>query len=224
MSSRPARDRPWDSGFRWMKTCWRVALCHRKKGLPSWARRSRKSTDLAATSSSKVFMRSMVSGPSSVAGPPAVQETMPRGLNFVWNSGIGGAIRVLQVLVGVQVVEVAPELVEAVPAGQVLVQVAQVVLAELGRGVALGLEDLGERDVLGLEPGRGARGADRRQPGAHRQLAGDEGRAPRGAARLGVEGAEPQPFAADAVDVGCRHAHDCRCRRTRRSSSRCRRP
>ena len=121
---------------------------------------------------------------------------------------VGGAIRVLQVLVGVEVVEVAPELVEAVPAGQVLVEVAQVVLAVLGGGVALGLEDFGERDVLGLEAGRGAGGAHRGQPGTHRELAGDEGRTPRGAARLGVEGTEPQPLFADAVDVGGRDTHD----------------
>ncbi len=42
-------------------------------------------------------------------------------------------VRILRLLLGVQVVEVAVELVEAANRGQVLVQVAQMVLAELGR-------------------------------------------------------------------------------------------
>jgi hypothetical protein len=52
---------------------------------------------------------------------------------------IGRAVGVLEILVGVQVIEIAEELVEAVVAGQMLVEVAEMVLAELRRGVALRL-------------------------------------------------------------------------------------
>jgi hypothetical protein len=50
------------------------------------------------------------------------------------------------------VIEVAVELVEAVDGRQELVAVAQVVLANLGRHVALRLEQLGECRILRLEP------------------------------------------------------------------------
>ena len=46
-------------------------------------------------------------------------------------------VLVLRLLLGVEVVEVAEELVEAVHGGQELVAVAEVVLAELAGGVAL---------------------------------------------------------------------------------------
>ena len=153
-------------------------------------------------------MRLTVSGPSSFVGPSAVPETMPRGSNFLRNSGFGRPVRVFEILVAVEVVEVAPELVEAVPVRQMLFEIAEVVLAELRGRVAPRLEDLGERDVFLLQAGRRARRADRRQAGAHRQLAGDERRAPGGAARLRVERREAQAFPADAVDVGRLHAHD----------------
>jgi hypothetical protein len=57
--------------------------------------------------------------------------------------GVLGVVVGLRLLFGVEVVEVAEELVEAVRRGQVLVLVAQVVLAELPRGVALLLEQVG---------------------------------------------------------------------------------
>ena len=61
-----------------------------------------------------------------------------------------GVVRVLGLLLRVQVVEVAEELVEAVRRRQVLVAVAEVVLAELAGRVAERLEQLGDRRVLGL--------------------------------------------------------------------------
>ena len=50
----------------------------------------------------------------------------------------------LRLLLGVQVVEVAEELVESVHRRQVRVAVAQVVLAELAGGVALRLQQIGD--------------------------------------------------------------------------------
>ncbi len=55
-------------------------------------------------------------------------------------SGILRVVRLLGLLLGVEVVEVAEELVEAVHRRQVLVAVAEVVLAELAGGVALCLQ------------------------------------------------------------------------------------
>ena len=78
-------------------------------------------------------------------------------------------VGVLRLLLGVEVVEVAEELVEAVHRRQVLVAVAEVVLAELAGGVAQRLEQLGDGRVLLLQalgrPGQadlGQAGADRR--------------------------------------------------------------
>ena len=113
----------------------------------------------------------------------------------------------LRLLLGVEVVEVAEELVEAVDGRQELVQVAEVVLAELPGGVAERLEQLGDRDVLGLQPDVGARHPDLAQPGPVHALAGDERRPPRGAALLAVGVGEAHPLVGDAVDVRRAVAH-----------------
>jgi hypothetical protein len=110
-------------------------------------------------------------------------------------------------LLGIEVVEVAEELVEAVGRRQVLVQVAEVVLAELPGRVAQRLEQLGDRDVLSLQPDVDAGHADLAQPGAKDALAGDERRAPRGAALLAVGVREPHPLVGDPVDVRRPIAH-----------------
>ena len=57
-------------------------------------------------------------------------------------------------------IQVSVELVEAVHGGQVLVAVAQVILAELAGGVALCLQQFGNRRVFLLQPYRSARQAD----------------------------------------------------------------
>jgi hypothetical protein len=89
----------------------------------------------------------------------------------------------------------------------VLVTVAEVVLAELPRAVAEFLQQLSERGVALIEAYRRARMADGVQTGSDRQLAGDEGRARGGAARLRVVVGEEDAFAADAVDVRRGHHH-----------------
>ena len=118
-----------------------------------------------------------------------------------------GVVLVLGLLLGVQVVEVAEELVEAVVGGQVLVEVAEVVLAELRGRVALRLEQLGDRRVLGTEAEVGAGQADLGEPGAQRVLAGDEGGAAGGAALLAVEVGEADALVGEAVDVRRLVAH-----------------
>ncbi|MNZ95643.1 hypothetical protein D3C78_1148070 [compost metagenome] len=66
-------------------------------------------------------------------------------------------IDVLRLLLGIEVVEVAEELVETVHRRQVLVAVAEMVLAELAGGVALGLQHFGEGHGLRLEAQRATR-------------------------------------------------------------------
>src|SRR5262249_54049539 len=66
---------------------------------------------------------------------PRMQHT-PRSEPLA-ERGILGIVRILWLLFGVQVVEVAEELVEAVDRGQELIPIPQVILAELCGGVAL---------------------------------------------------------------------------------------
>ena len=92
----------------------------------------------------------------------------------------------LRLLLGVQVIQVAEELVEAVGGRQELVQVSEVVLAELAGGVAERLQQLGNGRVLGLEADRCGRHADLGEAGAEDALPGDERGAARRAALLAV--------------------------------------
>ena len=84
-------------------------------------------------------------------------------------------------------VEIAPEFIEAMPMWQMFFQVAEMILAKLCCGVALGFQDFRQRDVFLLQSGRGAGCTHCGQARAHRQLAGDERRPSGGATRLGVE-------------------------------------
>ena len=116
-------------------------------------------------------------------------------------------VRQLRLLLGVEVVEVAVELVEAVHGGEELVLVAQVVLAELPGGIAQRLQQLRDRRILGLQPDVGAGYPDLAQAGAEHALAGDERRPPGRAALLAVGVGEPHPLGGDPVDVGRPVAH-----------------
>src|SRR5215469_18755981 len=80
----------------------------------------------------------------------------------------------LGLLFSIQVVEVAEEFIEPVNGGQVLVEVAQMVLAELACRVAKRLKQFGDRRILGLEPNRRAGNADFGKAGAIAALASDE--------------------------------------------------
>ena len=121
--------------------------------------------------------------------------------------GVLRIVGLLGLLLGVQVVEIAEELVEAVNGRQVLVAVAQMVLAELARGVALLLEERGDRHVPGLKTLRGARHPDLAEARANGALAGDEGRASRRAALIGIHVGEHHAFLGEAVDIGRLVAH-----------------
>ena len=125
---------------------------------------SMKSRLASRNSSSTVSMRLVVSGPvfsifcvPSAIGP-AVQHAARAEL--LLELGVLRVVRVLRLLLGVQVVEVAEELVEAVGRRQELVAVAEVVLAELAGDVAQRLQQVGDRRVLRLQA-RGRRRAGR---------------------------------------------------------------
>ena len=133
---------------------------------------------------------------------------------------IGGVRRVFH---RVEVIEVAEELVEPVNRGQELVEITEVVLAELARGVAHGLEHGGDGAGLGGQSELGTRLADRGHAGADGQLAGDERCATRRAARLGVVVGEQHALLGEIVEVRRPPGHHaamvgadvppCRCRR-----------
>ena len=116
-------------------------------------------------------------------------------------------VHILRLLLGVQVIEVAEELVEAVGGGQVLVLVAEVVLAELAGGVAQRLEQFGNGGIFRLQPDVRAGHAHLGEAGAVGVLPGDEGGAAGGAALLAVRVGEAHPLVGDAVDVGGAIAH-----------------
>ena len=104
-------------------------------------------------------------------------------------------------------VQVAEEFIESVDSRQVLVEVTEVVLAELAGGVAEGLEHFGDSRVLLVQAyGRG-RHAYLAQARAKNVLAGDERRPPGCAALLSVVVGEGHAFGGDAVNVGRPVAH-----------------
>jgi hypothetical protein len=88
-----------------------------------------------------------------------------------------------------------------------LTSCAEVVLTELPRGIAERLQQLGDRDILGLEADIHAGHPDLAQAGAVDALAGDERRAAGGAALLAVGVREPHPLVGDPVDVRRPVAH-----------------
>ncbi len=65
--------------------------------------------------------------------------------------GVLGVVLELRLLLGVEVVQVAEELVEAVVGRQMLVEIAEMVLAELRGGVAERLEEFGDGRILRLQ-------------------------------------------------------------------------
>ena len=84
----------------------------------------------------------------------------PAGAESLLELGVFRVVRVLRLVLGVQVIQVAEELVEPVDGRQELVPVAEVVLAELAGDVALRPEQVGHGRVEGREPFLGPRQAD----------------------------------------------------------------
>ena len=116
-------------------------------------------------------------------------------------------VGVLRLLLGVEVIQRAEELVETVGGGQRFVGIAEVVLAELGGHVALVLEQLGDGDIARLQAFLGAGQADLQHAGTEARLAGDEAGAAGGATLLAVPVGEHRALLGDAIDVRGLVAH-----------------
>ena len=110
-------------------------------------------------------------------------------------------------LLGVEVVEIAEELVKAVVRRQHLVQVAQMILAVLRGHVALVLQQPGDGRVLYGDAFLCPRQTDFEQAGTQWTLAGDERRASGRAGLLAIPVGEQRALFGDAVNVGCLIAH-----------------
>ena len=112
-----------------------------------------------------------------------------------------------RLILGIEMVEVAEELVEAVHGRQEFVSVAKMVLAELSGGVPLRLEKFGDGRILCGQPFLRSRQTHLQKSGPQRTLSGDECRAARGAGLLSIIIGEYRALIGDAVDVGRAVAH-----------------
>ena len=119
----------------------------------------------------------------------------------------GRVIRILRFLLRVQVIQIPEEFVESVGRRQILVQIAEVILAELPGRVAERFEQLGDRRILLLQPHVDTGHPDLAHTGAIDALACDKRSAARGAALLAVGVGEKHPLFGDPVDVRSEVAH-----------------
>src|SRR5262249_54366230 len=101
--------------------------------------------------------------------------------------GILRIVRILRLLFGVQVIEVAEDLVEAVNSRQVFIAIAEMVLAKLACRITEVLKELGDRRIFRAQADRRAGKADFGQAGTNRRLPGDECGPAGRAALLAVE-------------------------------------
>ena len=105
-------------------------------------------------------------------------------------------------------VEVAEELVEAVDGGQELIQVTQVVLAELAGSIAHGFERCRNGRCFRRHPDRRAGLTNGSQASAYRQLAGDEVGATSSTGRLSIVIGEAHSLGGEFVEVRRLARHD----------------
>ena len=138
-----------------------MAFHQQKNGLPRLGCRLMKSVAAAMVSSSTVSMRFLVSGPvsSMVCAPSASPLHGERHAGRIFlKFRVLRVVPVFRLLLGIEVIEVAEELIEAMLRGQVFVAVALVVLAELAGGVTVALHHRGDGHVrllpAFLGPGR----------------------------------------------------------------------
>ena len=207
---------------RWVTTCMRVGLSQTKNGLLS---------RFALSMKANVFCENFVvhrlhplrikrAGVLDALLADLAPARLHRRIVAVGRPGMDhvagtdfGQQRLRVVAVGrvfhrVEVIEVAIELIEAVHGRQELVEVAEVVLAELAGGVAHGFQRRRDGRRLRRHADRGAGLADRGKAGADRQFAGDEVGASCRAARLGVVVGEAHAFGGELVEVWRPARHD----------------
>ena len=121
--------------------------------------------------------------------------------------GVLRIVSVLRLILGVQVVEIAEEFVEAVNGRQKLIAIAEMVLAELSRRVTLRLEQVGERWILRRQTLLCRRQTHLQEASAQWALASDERSSTGGAGLLAVVVREDGALAGNAVNVGRPIAH-----------------
>lgn len=112
-------------------------------------------------------------------------------------------VLVLGFLFGVQVIEVADELIKTVHRRQELIAIPKVILAKLACHIAFGSQKLGNGRVFGRQPLLCAGQTDFGQPRSNRALAGDECGSTRGAGLLRVVVGKDRTLTGDPIDVGC---------------------
>jgi hypothetical protein len=120
-------------------------------------------------------------------------------------------IRIFRLLLGIEVIKVAEEFVEAVIGGQEIVAVAKMVFAKLTGGISQRLRNLGDRSIdLSRSIRDRLRQTHPRQPGTKGTLAGDKSGAAGGAALLAVIVGRQRAFLGKPIDVRRALAHDAR--------------
>ena len=177
-----------------------------------------KSVEAVRNSSSIVSIRFLVSGPVSShfcfphapkrgvvtgrvgGGRDAFQD--PARTKLGSKSRILRIIRVLRLILGIQMVEVAEELIEAVDGRQKFVSVTEMVLAELSSRISLRLEQLGDGRIFARQSFLCSRQANFQKPRPQRTLAGDESSPAGGAGLLSIIIGENRTFVGNAIDVG----------------------
>ena len=125
-------------------------------------------------------------------------------------SAIGRILRIvgqLRLFLGIEMVEVAKELIKAVYRRQRWVAIPDVVLAELPCGVAEVLEQTADRGIELTHTHRRTRESDFAEPAPHNVLTGEECRAASRARLLTVVVLKLETFFRDAIDVGGFVAH-----------------
>ena len=110
----------------------------------------------------------------------------------------------LRLVFGIEVVEVAEELIEAMHGRQELVAIAEMVLAELSADISEGLEQFRKGRILIRQSFLCARQSHLEQPGTHRTLAGNKRRASRSARLLSIVVSEEGPSLAMRSMLGVR--------------------
>ena len=117
-------------------------------------------------------------------------------------------VRMLRLLLGIKMVEIAEELVEAVIGRQHLVAVAKMVLAKLTRHVTLLFEQHGDGRIFYPHAFRRTGQTDLGQAGTHRRLAGDKCGAAGRATLLSVPVGKYCTFFRNTVDIRRLVTHD----------------
>src|SRR5262249_10110862 len=136
---------------------------------------------------------------SAFAVGPAVEHAP--GAEPLLERRIARVVRLLRVLLGMEVIEIAEELVEAVHRRKKFVLVTKMVFAELACGVTQGFQQFRDRRVLGRKAQIRARHPDLGEARSDRVLAGDKRGAPGRAALLSIVIGEGRTLMSDPGDV-----------------------